>query len=150
MIRLHRLISSCFGLGYLKGGGTLAAMVTGLGWYLLCSSGNDNAGFLVFTVLLTALGIWSSTVVEPVWGKDSSKVVIDEAAGMCLSVIFLPVRLQYLIAAFVLFRVFDILKPFFIRRLERLPAGWGVMADDLLAAAYANLILRIMILCKLF
>ena len=70
-------------------------------------------------------------------------VVIDEVAGMCISLLFLPVTIKYVIAALILFRFFDIAKPLFIRKSEALPAGWGVMADDLLAGIFANLILQI-------
>jgi phosphatidylglycerophosphatase A len=89
--------------------------------------------------------VWSGNKVEPIWGKDHSRVVIDEVAGLFVSVLFVPATLQYLIAGFILFRFFDIAKPLFIRRLEALPGGWGVMADDLLAGVYANIILHAII-----
>jgi len=95
------------------------------------------------------MGIWSSSKVEKEWGKDSSKVVIDEAAGMCLSLLFLPVKLKFIITAFILFRFFDIVKPLYIRNLERLPHGWGVMADDLLSGIYTNIIMQIIVLSNL-
>ena len=59
-------------------------------------------------------------------------------------------QIKYIITAFILFRFFDIAKPLFIRRLEKLPRGWGVMADDLLAGIYANLIMQVIILTNLF
>lgn len=104
----------------------------------------------MFFLLITAIGIWCAGMVEEAWGKDSSKVVIDEAAGMSLSLLFVPVELKYAIAAFVLFRFFDIAKPLYIRRLEKLPRGWGVMADDLLAGVYSNIIIQIIVLSNLF
>jgi phosphatidylglycerophosphatase A len=76
------------------------------------------------------------------WGKDNYRIVIDEVAGMSLSLCFVPVAWPYVLAAFVLFRLFDITKPFFIRRMEGLPGGWGVMMDDMLAGLYANLLLQ--------
>jgi len=102
------------------------------------------------TILITAIGIWASGEVEKDWGKDSSKVVIDEAAGMCVSLLFLPTKVKYVFAAFILFRFFDIAKPLYIRRLEKLPRGWGVMADDLLSGIYSNLIMQIIIAVNLF
>ena len=74
--------------------------------------------------------------------KTATGVVIDEVAGMCLSLLFIPIHLKTLLAGLVLFRLFDILKPFGIRRLEKLRGGWGVMLDDLLAGLYANLVVQ--------
>ncbi|GAB2572822.1 hypothetical protein GCM10027190_23540 [Spirosoma areae] len=88
------------------------------------------------------MGIWSATVVEQPWGKDSYRVVIDEIAGMSLSLLFVPIHLKSLLAGLFLFRLFDILKPLGIRRLEKLGGGWGVMLDDLLAGLYTNLVLQ--------
>ncbi|MFD2146419.1 phosphatidylglycerophosphatase A [Mucilaginibacter antarcticus] len=105
---------------------------------------------ILLTLAVTALGVWSGNKVEPLWGKDHSRVVIDELAGMFISLLFVPVTIPYLIAGFVLFRFFDIVKPLYIRRLEALPGGWGVMADDVLAGVYASLILQIIICLGLF
>jgi len=88
--------------------------------------------------------------VENDWGKDSSKIVIDEVAGMSASLLFVPVRWKYVITAFILFRFFDIVKPLYIRGLEKFPRGWGVMADDLLAGLYTNIIMQIVIFSNLF
>jgi len=75
--------------------------------------------------------------------KDSSHIVIDEFAGYALSILSLPLTLPYLIAAFLLFRFFDILKPPPIRWIEKtLPGGAGIMADDLMAGIYANVLLQ--------
>ena len=63
-------------------------------------------------------------------------------AGMFISLLFVPVTIPYILVAFVLFRFFDIIKPLFIRRLESLPGGWGVMADDILAGVYTNIIIH--------
>ncbi|MEP6611022.1 MAG: phosphatidylglycerophosphatase A [Mucilaginibacter sp.] len=74
-------------------------------------------------------------------GKDPSRVVIDEVAGMCISLLFIPVELKYVITALVLFRFFDILKPLFIRKMEKIPSRWGIMLDDVLAGVYTNLLM---------
>lgn len=134
---IHKLISSVLGIGYLKGGGTWAALVCCGFWYLLHVDGFGVAAIVV-TILVLALGVWSSSVVEVDWGKDSSKVVIDEVAGMAISLLFVPFELKYIVIAFVLFRFFDIVKPLFIRKIEQLPGGWGVMMDDVLAGVYTN------------
>ncbi|MBS1975546.1 MAG: phosphatidylglycerophosphatase A, partial [Bacteroidetes bacterium] len=136
----YKLVSSCCGIGLLRGGGTFAALAFLVCWYFARGHGCNNLFSAMFFLLITAIGIWCAGMVEEAWGKDSSKVVIDEAAGMSLSLLFVPVELKYAIAAFVLFRFFDIAKPLYIRRLEKLPRGWGVMADDLLAGVYSNII----------
>jgi phosphatidylglycerophosphatase A len=145
MIRIHKLFATSLGIGYIgKGGGTVAAAVTALIWYLALA-GSAIAGLwpLVFTVAITLLGIWSGTEVEPYWGKDDKKVVIDEVSGMCFSLLFLPVTPGYILAGLVLFRFFDIRKPLLIRRTEQLNGGWGVMLDDVVAGIYTNLLLQI-------
>jgi phosphatidylglycerophosphatase A len=98
---------------------------------------------LIVTLLITGLGIWSGNVVESIWGKDHNRVVIDEVAGMCITLLWVPVTALNILIGLILFRIFDIAKPFYIRRLEKLPGGWGVMFDDILAGIYANLILQL-------
>jgi phosphatidylglycerophosphatase A len=148
----HKLAATVFGIGYLgKGVGTVAAFFAGICWYLLFhNSYPPLIPSLLLTLVVTALGIWSGNKVEPIWGKDHSRVVIDEAAGLFVSVLFVPATILYIFIGFVLFRFFDILKPLFIRKLEALPGGWGVMADDLLAGVYANLVLHLIIWFNLF
>jgi len=139
----HKLFSSVFGIGYLKGGGTIAAAVTCLCWYLAWNGAYPPVlASILITAAVTFAGVWSSSVMEQFWGKDPSRVVIDEVAGMCVSLVFLPVNVKYLLAAFILFRFFDILKPLYIRKTESLPGGWGIMMDDILAAFYTNILLQ--------
>lgn len=81
---------------------------------------------------------------EKLLGKDSGNIVIDEVCGYAVSVLFVPKTGGYLIAAFILFRLFDILKPPPIRKIEQeVPGGIGIMLDDLLAGIYANICLQI-------
>ncbi|TSJ39308.1 phosphatidylglycerophosphatase A [Mucilaginibacter corticis] len=142
----HKLAATVFGIGYLgKGVGTIAAFFACVCWYLLWHNNAMIMPAILLTAIVTALGIWSGNKVEPIWGKDHNRVVIDEVAGMFVSLLFVPVTLPYITAGFILFRFFDILKPLFIRRLEALPGGWGVMADDLLAGVYANIILQLIV-----
>ena len=150
MISLHKVLCSCFGIGYIKGGGTIAALACCTIWYLIWNDNNNIFIAVAATLLITIIGIWSAGKVETVWGEDSSKVVIDEVAGMCVSLLFLPIQLKYIIAALILFRFFDIVKPLYIRNLEKLPRGWGVIADDLLSGIYSNLILQAIVLSNLF
>ena len=93
---------------------------------------------LVALVVVTLIGIWSGSRVERVLGKkDPGVIVIDEVAGMLLSVILLPPTIPVLVTAFLLFRLFDIWKPFPARQLQELHGGVGVMLDDLIAGVYA-------------
>lgn len=153
MIQIHKLVSTSLGIGYLgKGGGTVAAVATCICWYALhLAAGSQLVAWLPFiTILLTGLGVWSATAVEPLWGKDDKKVVIDEVAGMCISLLFIPVSWISLLTALVLFRFFDIVKPLYIRRLEKVEGGWGVMLDDMVAGVYTNIILQAFIYFRFF
>jgi phosphatidylglycerophosphatase A len=150
MVLIHRLISTCLGIGYTpKGGGTVAAVVCCIAWYFAWAGGNEHfwAQALV-TICILFVGVYSAGKMEVDWGKDSYRIVIDEVAGMCLTLLFVPVRWQYVAVGLVLFRFFDIAKPLYIRRMEKLSGGWGVMMDDMLAGLYANLLLQIVVLFK--
>jgi len=94
-------------------------------------------------VAVTLIGIAPSTVVARESGvKDPGFVVIDEVAGQMIAMIGSPLNWKYLLASFILFRSFDIVKPFPLRRLERLPAGTGIMMDDVGAGLYALVLLQ--------
>ena len=144
MMTIHKWITSCFGTGYIKGGGTIAAAITCLVLWLMRAAVN-NTMMLTVTAVVIIIGIWSSSVVEKDWGKDSSKVVIDEVAGMCVSLLFVPLTIQWIVIALVLFGFFDIVKPLYIRKAEALPVGWGVMTDDILAGIYSNIVLQVVL-----
>lgn len=144
MIKLHKLIATVFGIGYIgKGGGSIAAAVLCIFWMFLPAGDNLNYWQVFITVLVIIAGVWSGNVVDALWGKDSSKVVIDEVAGMMITLLFMPVAIKYVLVGLILFRFFDIAKPLLIRKMELLPKGWGVMADDVLAGIYANVTLLI-------
>ena len=94
---------------------------------------------------LFAAGIWAGTTAERYFGGvDPGPIVIDEVVGMLITLAFIPVGWSGVLAGFFLFRVFDVIKPFPAGRLEALHGGLGVMADDAMAAVYANLTLRLM------
>jgi phosphatidylglycerophosphatase A len=93
--------------------------------------------------VLFLAGVWAGTTAERYFGGiDPGPIVLDEVVGMLITLAFIPVGLSGAVAGFVLFRIFDVLKPFPARRLESLHGGLGVMADDAMAAIYANLSLR--------
>lgn len=147
---IDRLLSTTFGIGYApKGGGTLAAAATCIVWWVVFHGGKEHfwAEALV-TAAVLAIGVYSAGKMEPEWGHDNYRIVIDEVAGMCISLCFIPVRWPYLLGGLVLFRLFDILKPLYIRKMEALKGGWGVMMDDVLAGVYANLLLQIVVWIK--
>lgn len=141
----HKITSTSLGIGYIgKGAGTAAAIATCIVWYLFGVSGIQSfIPALLITLFIIGLGIWSGNIVESEWGKDHNRVVIDEVAGMCITLLWVPVTPLNVLLALVLFRLFDIFKPLYIRRLEKLPGGWGVMFDDILAGIYANLVLQL-------
>jgi phosphatidylglycerophosphatase A len=101
------------------------------------------AGLLTALAVLIVAGIVSAGHAARLVGvEDPGIVVIDEVAGMWVSLLFLPFTPVTAVAGFVIFRVLDVVKPFPARRLEDLPGGFGIMCDDLMAGAYTNLLLR--------
>ena len=141
---LARAIATVFGSGRVPlAPGTFASFLAVLAYKYLLSglSGPARAGTLAAIFLA---GLWASGAHSAALGlKDPRPVVIDEVCGQWISLLFVPPAWGYLAGGFLLFRVFDVLKPFPIRRLESLPGGWGIMADDVLAGLYAAAVLRI-------
>lgn len=101
-------------------------------------------GGLGLIVAVTLVGVWASALAERHFvRKDASPIVIDEIAGQMITLWLVPLSVGYVVAGFLLFRIFDIFKPFPARQLQdRLPGGWGVMMDDVAAGIYANLCLQ--------
>ena len=92
--------------------------------------------------IFTIAGIRSANAVEPIWGEDPSRVVVDEMVGVWIPLLAAPAgNLWYALAAFALFRLFDIFKPLGIRKMEYLKGGVGVMMDDILAGIYSLILL---------
>jgi phosphatidylglycerophosphatase A len=95
-------------------------------------------------VALFSAGVWAGTTAERFFGGiDPGPIVLDEVVGMLITLAFIPVGWSAALAGFFLFRVFDVIKPWPARSLERLHGGLGVMADDAMAAVYANVALRL-------
>jgi phosphatidylglycerophosphatase A len=150
---MNKLIASWFGIGYFKGGGTYASIVTCIIIYFLWQVPQTLAPLPVtlIGIAILAIGIYTGNKVEPFWGKDSYRVVIDEVAGMWITMMFVPINnIKLLIAGLVLFRFFDMVKPLFIRRMEALPGGTGVMMDDVLAGIYANIVLQCLVFLQIW
>jgi phosphatidylglycerophosphatase A len=147
---LSLTIASAFYIGFIPGApGTYASLATALvfiginfltHWLFI-----PPVIHLSVVCLISLVGVLASAEVSRNTGiEDPSFVVIDEVAGQLLTFLFLPINSFNLILGLVAFRVFDIWKPFPIRKLESLGQGVGVMADDLLAGVYANLSLHLL------
>lgn len=145
---LYKTICSALGLGYIPfAPGTFGAFGGIISaWLIKEYSPFPNLILVVLIFSFTLIGAYCSNKLTALWGEDPSKVVIDEVTGMWLSLWLLPNNWIIMAAAFVLFRFFDIKKPFLIRKLEKIPGGWGIMLDDLAAGFLTNIILQIAIL----
>ncbi len=135
------LFATFFGIGKLKFlPGTAASLAALL--FLLNRSTPQTQLVLILAVYF--LGVKASNFVITKTGKmDPSEVVIDEVCGILVTFFLVPVSWVTAVSGFILFRFFDIVKPFPIRQLEKLPKGWGVMTDDLAAGVASNIILQL-------
>ncbi len=139
---LVKIVASVFYIGRIPfASGTFGALAGLIFYYYFHRSILLDACIIVVGFFI---GEWVSTRAEIIYKeKDSHKIVIDECVGMWIAVFCLPFSYFYFIAGFLLFRLFDVIKPLGIRKIQKLPGGWGVMLDDLLSAALANIILQI-------
>lgn len=154
------LIGTGFGSGFWPWGpGTAGALLATLVWFgcssllgegeqMACGAlhvSADSALVLItalLVLLFQTLGIWAANRLEPFWGEDPSRVVVDEMVGVWIALLAAPAgHVWYGLAAFVLFRFFDIVKPFGVRHMEKMGGGVGVMMDDVLAGVYSFFIL---------
>ena len=140
-------LATFFGAGYLKPGpGTYGSIAALLLWYAAAHAFHPSPtvlamGTLFAALLFTDLGIRASTIVARESGrKDPGFVVIDEVAGQLIALILMPADPAHAALALVLFRLFDIFKPWPIRKLEALPEGTGIMLDDVAAGLFALLV----------
>ena len=123
--------------------GTVGSLV-GLAIYFL--PGFEGPYFIMpasFAVFL--LGVRASDLMEAYYGHDPAEVTIDEVLGMWVSLFLLPKSLSIAVAAFLVFRVMDIVKPFPARRFDRLSGGFGIMMDDVVAGLYANIVIHLLL-----
>lgn len=142
MQSLAVMLATGLGIGFVPiAPGTFGSLL-GLGlWLLLPSSLFLQSVGLLF---LFVVGAWSGSVTERRLNRtDPGPVVIDEVLGMWITLLALPIGWGSAIAGFLLFRLFDVLKPYPANRLESLHGGVGVMADDAMAGVYAHLALRL-------
>ncbi len=138
---IARLIATgCF-TGYIPGApGTAGSALDALVIYAL--SPVNAVSYIAATILLTAIGVWAAHEAEKELGHDAGPIVIDEIVGVMITCAFLPQTPTVIVTGFVLFRIMDIAKPFPVNRSQKLPGGLGVVLDDVLAAVYAHVALR--------
>ncbi len=138
-----RLIATGFYTGYApKAPGTAGSL---LGLFLYWAiPGSESVYSVVGIALLFFVGVWAASRVEKETNvQDNQIIVIDEIVGMLITVAFFEKSLIWLVVGFLLFRFFDIIKPFPAKVSEKLPRGWGVMIDDVVAGIYSALSLRL-------
>ena len=156
---IKRLLLSCFGLGRLPGApGTYGSLPPAIIFGLLCHLGMSTASAAVIMAILALVGSvvcvkFAPAIIAATGKNDPREIVADELAGQAIAFVPIglwvinkfPIEAIWIVAGlgFVLFRVFDITKPWPIRKLEKLPKGWGILADDLLAGIFAAIVLLI-------
>lgn len=153
---LPRLMATSFGVGYLPVApgtwGALLAIVLWLPLYLWASLWVTFGVTLAATIIYCIVGTWASNEAEKYWGKDPVAACADETVGQWIALLPITPMAAGVVAspwwlilvAFALFRAFDIWKPLGIRRLEDLPGGLGMMADDVAAGILAGVIVFIL------
>ncbi|MHC4429429.1 MAG: phosphatidylglycerophosphatase A family protein [Planctomycetota bacterium] len=141
--RLRLLVATGLGLGYVPIAPGTVGSLAALPLVALVWGAGGPWAVVGGGAIAIAIGMWACGAAETRFGRrDPGAVVIDEIAGQMVSLFFLAPTPRTLVIGFVLFRAFDIWKPFPIRRVERLPGASGIMADDLLAGVLANLVLH--------
>lgn len=144
------IIATFLGSGFLRPGpGTWASAETTVLWYIAASRLPAHLHAILaiaVVVVVCAIGIPASTLVERESGRhDPGFVVIDEVAGQMLALVAVPLRWKSLLAGFILFRVFDVIKPPPVRHLERLGGGAGIVLDDIGAGLYALIVVQVLL-----
>lgn len=142
------MIATSFGLGYIPvapgtfgalGGLILSSLCMKLGLHYY----TYHFVHLTSVLLCFALGTYACKYLSEIWGHDPSRVVIDETLGFWVSILFLPINLYTLAGGFILFRLFDILKPLGIKKIDQSGSVYSVMLDDVVAGIYANITLQV-------
>lgn len=138
-----KAIATGFGSGYSPiAPGTAGAFVGVILFLALIKLNLSPIFWVVFILFLFAAGVLTSTLAEKLFGKkDPHPIVIDEIAG-CFFLLFIPLAKWYIIVAFIIYRILDILKPFPAYRSQKLPGGWGIMVDDIIVGVYTVVIIK--------
>ncbi len=146
MTRLAVFIATVGYCGYFPFAPGTVGSAAGLLFYALVRWTGSPIVEVAMIAGLFVAGVWAGTTAERYFGGvDPGPIVMDEVVGMLITLAFIPVGWSGALVGFVLFRIFDVIKPFPAGRLEALHGGLGVMADDAMAAVYANLSLRLLL-----
>jgi phosphatidylglycerophosphatase A len=139
-----RIVATFFGSGFCPiAPGTAASFITAL-LYMFLISGLSGPVQALIIVAIFLVGVPTASRYSAELGrKDPGRIVIDEACGQLIALFMLPPDLVSVAAAFFLFRIFDIIKPYPIKKLEGFPRGWGIMADDVGAGLVSAAVLRL-------
>lgn len=145
-----RYVATFCGIGYLKPGpGTFGSLATALLWFGLGHLIAPKFRLIMLVVLaiaVTLIGIRAASRVAAASGnKDPQYVVVDEVAGQLISLIAVPLVWKSALASFILFRIFDMLKPPPVRQLEKLPGGSGIVLDDVAAGLYVLVVMQVLL-----
>ena len=144
MTRLAVFVATVGYCGYFPFAPGTVGSAAGLVFYLLVWWTGSPIVEVGLIAALFAVGVWAGTPAERYFGGvDPGPIVIDEVVGMLITLAFIPVGWSGALAGFFIFRVYDVIKPYPAGRLEALHGGFGVMADDAMAAVYANVSLRL-------
>lgn len=152
---ISKIISTTFGIGYCPiAPGTAASLFALLIYWFLPEI--NNLIFLSLIIFLFFIGVFTATITEKESikrlgsekGHDPSIIVIDEVIGELIAVFTIPKTISFFIAVFILFRLFDIFKPFPINASQKIPHGWGIVIDDVIAGISTNILIQIFILIK--
>lgn len=144
--RLAVAIASFGYIGFFPVAPGTAGSLAALALFALARRASGPWAEFVAVATVCVVGIWAAGAAEHALGrKDPGPVVIDEVLGMLVTLAYIPVSLAGVALGFLLFRAFDVLKPYPAGRLERLPGGLGVMLDDAAAGLYAHLALRVLV-----
>lgn len=144
-----KLISTALGVGYSPLAPGTAGSIFALLIYLIFPE--NIFVYSIGIIILFFIGVWAATITEREYiekhgqekGHDPQIVVVDEVVGTLIALIAIPVTWYWILAGFFLFRFFDITKIYPINITQRIPRGWGIMMDDVLAGIFANLALQI-------
>ena len=144
-MRLGLFIATCGYLGYVPVAPGTFGSAAGLVVFAAVRWSGSPALELAVIILLFAVGVWSANAAERHFGGvDPAPVILDEVVGMLITLAFLPVNVTGAVVGFLLFRLFDVVKPWPANRLEAVHGGLGVMADDAMAGVYGNVAMRLL------
>jgi phosphatidylglycerophosphatase A len=141
---IEKILGSGFFTGYIPFAsgtfGSLAAVII----YLI--PGFENPTILLLLIsIFTVVGVNLGSKFEKIYGKDPKECTIDEFVGTWISLLFLPKNLVYVLGAFLIWRIFDIIKPFPANYVEKIKGGWGIMLDDIIAGFYSFIVIQIIL-----